>query len=567
MTSTDQIPASWTMTRVDLVGSAHTGMQRSPDRQTGRYATRYVRAGNITPSGLDLSDLHEMDFTPEERETFSLMPGDILLTEGSGSAGQVGRAALWTGDVEDCCYQNTVIRFRPHAVVSEYALVVFRHYVAAGVFARTARGVGIQHLGASRFAALPFPLPPMAEQRRIAATASRKLQQLGEARDRLGSALENLVVQEREILAAATWGTLPPLSEEDASEKNSGVETHYPGWWDGPAPDASGQRLPLHPIPPGWFWTTVGEGGRAELGRQRAPAHHHGPHMRPYLRVANVLEDRIDTSDVRKMNFTPEEAAKYELRSGDILVNEGQSPDLVGRPAMYRGEIPGACFQNTLIRFRSGSEVTAEFALLVFRQYLHGGVFRAVARWSTNIAHLGLRRFQALPFPLPPLEEQRRLAEEARRRLDATESQASAVRASLAKLPDMERELLAAAVSGQLDAQDPGDESAEALLIRVGSPPARRRRRRTTGDGDQMARRRKPAKQTMDTAVDLGAVLRESGGALSLRELFARAGFDRDRVEHVEQFYLALRAQLGRSIRVGKGGTENVVVAEIDSAD
>ena len=65
----------------------------------------------------------------------------MLLTEASGSGAQVGRAALWKGEVDDCCYQNTVIRFRPHSVRPEYSLLVFQHYGASGVFARAAREV------------------------------------------------------------------------------------------------------------------------------------------------------------------------------------------------------------------------------------------------------------------------------------------------------------------------------------------------------------------------------------------------------------------------------------------
>lgn len=68
--------------------------------------------------------------------------------------------------------------------------------------------------------------------------------------------------------------------------------------------------------------------------------------MRPYLRVANVFEDRIDTSSVMEMNFTQEEFETYRLEDGDVLLNEGQSLHLVGRPAIYRGEVPGACSQT-----------------------------------------------------------------------------------------------------------------------------------------------------------------------------------------------------------------------------
>ena len=63
--------------------------------------------------------------------------------------------------------------------------------------------------------------------------------------------------------------------------------------------------------------------------------------MKPYLRVANVFEDRIDTSSIKEMHFEEAEFEKYKLRDGDVLwLNEGQSPELLGRPAIYRGEPP-----------------------------------------------------------------------------------------------------------------------------------------------------------------------------------------------------------------------------------
>jgi type I restriction enzyme S subunit len=128
--------------------------------------------------------------------------------------------------------------------------------------------------------------------------------------------------------------------------------------------------------------------------------------MRPYLRVANVFDDRIDISDVMQMNFTPTEFERFCLRKGDILLNEGQSKELVGRAAMFGDEIEGACFTNTLVRFRASAHVSAAYALLIFRHYLRAGVFQGIANITTNIAHLGAGRFADLPFPLPPIDEQ-----------------------------------------------------------------------------------------------------------------------------------------------------------------
>ncbi|UFZ05053.1 restriction endonuclease subunit S [Bradyrhizobium ontarionense] len=554
------LPPGWVSVRVDQVGEVRLGRQRSPDQESGAYMTRYVRAANITPAGMNISNLLEMNFTPAEREAFGLKPGDVLLTEASGSASQVGRASIWRGEVEPCCFQNTVIRFRPHLTTSEYALVVFRHYAAAGVFAGVARGVGIQHLGGSRFAEILYPLPPLAEQKRITEVVDVRLANIREAEARLRSALGHLKEQVREILAAAAAGELVPQSPQAAEpdRAHASSRSRQISLFENEAVSAQKVLGLGGTVPEGWRWCRVEQAGQVTLGRQRAPKHERGHNMRPYLRVANVYEDRIDTSDVLHMNFEPEEVAIYELRDGDVLLNEGQSPELVGRPAIYRGEVPGACFQNTLIRFRSGDEIEPEYALFVFRHYMHSGVFRKIARWSTNIAHLGLERFRSLPFPIPPRGEQRRIVAEARRRLEAAASQMLAIEASLARVPEFERELLAAAVAGDLVPQDPGDEPASELFRRLGPP---RKTEATLPQSslraDIMSKRRPRPTQQAEPTPDLAAVLQKHGGSLPMPELFAQAGYNRDLPEHVELFYLALRKALGKTIRLTGESAEN----------
>jgi type I restriction enzyme, S subunit len=141
--------------------------------------------------------------------------------------------------------------------------------------------------------------------------------------------------------------------------------------------------------------------GEVLMGRQRSPEHATGPSMRPYLRVANVFDDYIDTSDVKEMNFSDSEYRQFRLRHGDVLLNEGQSRELVGRSAIFREDVPDACFQNTLIRFRPSNGVTSEFAHRFFQYCLYTGRFVAVAKQTTSIAHLGVLRFSKMLMPLP----------------------------------------------------------------------------------------------------------------------------------------------------------------------
>lgn len=162
-------------------------------------------------------------------------------------------------------------------------------------------------------------------------------------------------------------------------------------------------------VPDGWVRAKINDFGEVTAGRQRSPSYVAGT-ARPYLRVANVFDGYIDATDVLEMPFTNDEFEKYRLEIGDILLNEGQSLELVGRPAMYVGKPMNCCFQNTLVRFRARNKINRDFALQRFRLCLYDGTFRSIASKTTSIAHLGVSRFANLKLSWPPLLEQKKIA-------------------------------------------------------------------------------------------------------------------------------------------------------------
>jgi type I restriction enzyme S subunit len=551
------------MTTIDRVGSVRLGRQRSPATSTGENMVRYIRAGNITDRGLDLSDVFEMNFRPAEQDIYRIDENDILLVEGSGSAAHVGKPVIWHNEIPNCCFQNTVIRFRPYAVEAEYALIVFRHYLASQVFARTARGIGILHLGASRFQNLQFPLPPKEDQITIAAAVDERIAELRETQKALESALSRIVEQDDEILAQAANGTLSiQRTSSPTSEPSSVNDSQHAASMQGSSTLVRSPRSPENQnqgyswagtLPPGWRWVRMSDVAALQLGKMRSPKNAQGPNMRPYLRVANVLEDRIDSSDITHMDFAPDEFEKYRLEPGDVLLNDGQSPELVGRPAVYRGEPPDVAYQNHLIRFRPIGQVDPEFALLVFRHYLRASHFRDIARWTTNIATLSVKRFSTMPFPLPDIDQQRQIARDARQRLTESGDQRRTVTDSLTRLPILEDEILAQAVNGLLTplASAPSETPAE-LLERLGELP-----REMSSRAPKTPSKASPPMPGLKLLTD---VLQDAEGPLSLTQLFVLAGFDRDKPSHVEDFYVALREQLGRTIAVVQDTPENTLV-------
>jgi len=190
------------------------------------------------------------------------------------------------------------------------------------------------------------------------------------------------------------------------------------------------------------------------------------------------LEDSLDLTDVKRMNFTPKEFETFALRPGDILLNEGQSPDLLGRPAMYNGEIEGCCFQKTLLRFRAREGVLPQFALIVFRHYMRSGRFRRESRITTNIGHLTQVRFVVMEFPVPPVEEQAEIT----RIFSLLEGDSLEPFDYIGAfdVAALRQSILKVGFEGRLVEQDPRDEPADVMLARLGgsAPPAKARARR-----------------------------------------------------------------------------------------
>ncbi|MEX5768311.1 restriction endonuclease subunit S [Serratia marcescens] len=252
-------------------------------------------------------------------------------------------------------------------------------------------------------------------------TDSQNAEQLAKNWARISQHFDMLFITEasidalkQTILQLAVMGKLVPQDPDDepASELLKRIEQEKAQLVkegkikkQKPLPPVSDEEKPFD-LPERWEWCRVDDIGDLKLGRQRSPKDHHGPYMTPYLRVANVHDNEIRTDDLKFMNFTPEERVVFSLEYGDVLLNEGQSLELVGRPAIFREEVLGACFQNTLIRFRVKKLVSNEYLLAYFRHCLYSGRFQKAATQTTNIAHLSVSRLSPVEVPLPPRNEQ-----------------------------------------------------------------------------------------------------------------------------------------------------------------
>ena len=136
-------------------------------RLRGPLATvPYVRVANVQAGFLDLSEVKTVDVLPHEARQLRLEKGDVLLTEG-GDFDKLGRAALWTGQIEGCIHQNHVFRVR--ADRTKLLPRFFHEYLqtseARGYFLKCAkRTSNLATINMTQLRALPVPIPCVARQ-------------------------------------------------------------------------------------------------------------------------------------------------------------------------------------------------------------------------------------------------------------------------------------------------------------------------------------------------------------------------------------------------------------------
>ncbi len=94
------------------------GIQKQPKRAPAGNAFPFLRVANVTARGLDLEEVHQVELFDGEIERLRLQDGDLLVVEGNGSPSQIGRAAVWNGEIADCVHQNHLIRVRPQQALS-----------------------------------------------------------------------------------------------------------------------------------------------------------------------------------------------------------------------------------------------------------------------------------------------------------------------------------------------------------------------------------------------------------------------------------------------------------------
>jgi type I restriction enzyme S subunit len=176
------------------------GIQKSPARLPDANPTPYLTVAHVQRNHIDISSpTRYFEVSPDELPRWKLEIGDLLIIEGNGSADQIGRVALYRGELGICVHQNHIIRARPNKeiVSSEYLNMYMNSPLGQDEVQKRSRTTsGLRTLSVGRIREIEIPIPPLDEQRRIVAyldSVQARLASLRELQSAAGEELDALL--------------------------------------------------------------------------------------------------------------------------------------------------------------------------------------------------------------------------------------------------------------------------------------------------------------------------------------------------------------------------------------
>jgi type I restriction enzyme S subunit len=201
-----EIPAHWEVASVYARYDVALGKMLDAKRVTGEHLAPYLRNVDVQWDRVNVEDLPQMDFTPTEHDRYSLRPGDLLVCEG----GEVGRTAIWRGELDECFYQKAIHRVRPVSDRDEPRFFYYVMFSAAkrGVFAAGGNPNTIDHLTAVQLRHYRFPFPPIEEQQGIAQLLDTETSMLDTLVKQVVQGIDRLKEFRTALISAAVTGKI-----------------------------------------------------------------------------------------------------------------------------------------------------------------------------------------------------------------------------------------------------------------------------------------------------------------------------------------------------------------------
>jgi len=419
-----EVPGHWAVKPVKAVATCNDEVLGKST--TADYEIEYVEISGVDAGrGITSTDIIPFGDAPS-RARRRVQDGDVLVS----TVRTYLRAVAPVNNPPGNMIASTGFAvIRPRIIAPHFLGYLFQaEFVISEVIARSV-GVSYPAINASDLMRVNVPIPLAEEQQTIATfldCETGKIDALIAEQQRL---VELLAEKRQAVISHAVTKGLPP----NAPMKDSGIE------WLG--------EVPEHWEVP-YFCFLI---SNAELGENHDSAE--GNEGVPVMKMGNIDRGFVK---LHKVEYLPEGIDISEsmfLKDGDFLFNTRNSLDLVGKVAIWRGELLKATYNSNILRivFNSSKVATSAFMNYFFNSDLGLSQLRSLAKGTTSVAAIYYKDLTSLRVMLPPPAEQYAIVTHLDIACAQFDTLTSEANRAITLLQERRSALISAAVTGKID--------------------------------------------------------------------------------------------------------------------
>jgi len=412
------LPEGWASTALDETGEWATG--GTPSRKMPSYfggTIPWIKSGDLNDGYVTRTD-ESITFEGLNHSAAKLLPvGTLSVALYGATIGKLGILTIDAATNQACANCIIDTRLSSARFLFFYLLSQRRALIEAG------QGGAQPNLSNALVRDWVIPLPPLAEQRRIVAAVEALLARMNAARDRLNRVPAILKRFRQSVLSAACSGRL--TADWRVTETDCPDDDELPAGWS---------IRPLSEL------CTRFEYGSSQKSQKSGRV--------PVLRMGNLQDGRIEWYDLVYTD-DPKEIAKYRLSPNTVLFNRTNSPELVGKTSLFRGERE-AVFAGYLIRVLTGSELDPHFLNYCLNAPSFKEFCLHVRTDGVSQSNINAQKLASYELNWCPVPEQQEIV----RRVDALFALADRIEAKLdaarQRVESLTQSILAKAFRGEL---------------------------------------------------------------------------------------------------------------------
>ena len=423
-----EIPENWTWIKLGAVCVIARGGSPRPIKEyitTEKNGVNWIKIGDTEKNGKYISSTAEKIKPSGVEKSRMVHAGDFLLTNSMS----FGRPYILK--IDGCIHDGWLVISQMNEIFDQdYLYWMLSSNYAYMQFCGKVSGAVVKNLNSDKVANSVFPLPPLAEQKRIVCKIEELLPYIERYEqawcklekfnsrfpEDMKKSLLQYAIQGKLVEQHFEEGTAEELFEQIQEEKHRLIKEKKIKK-EKPLPEITDDEKPFD-IPESWKWVRVGEIFAHNTGKamnSSAKKVNKAGAKRKFITTSNLYWNSFDFSSVKEMFFSDDELERCTVRKGDLLMCEGGA--YYGRTAIWDYDYD-ICFQNHIHRLRSYKPVELLFFYHLFYFYKSMNMMKAK---GTAMPGLSSQTLHQMVLPLPPLSEQKRIVEKLERLLPLCE--------------------------------------------------------------------------------------------------------------------------------------------------